>query len=325
MIAHLRGREKAIQELGFKPEDAEWIALVALHSGVFLRSQYGRFVGGEGSTVRMRALRIVETLQQRRYAEDFELPDIGRVCRLKSRAVYRALGAEHIRHRRSAAHPTLLRRLLSLDFVLSEVGGAWLPTEPEKVAAFEALGIPRHVLPKRVYGSSKSGRTERPFGWKMPVAFGGGLARFVFADIGGETHDELLSWGAEHAPLWSALSARGVRVEADAFCLSDQRLAEATRILVKWTERGIRVHGGRMSDAQLDELKVVERALVSLDEGAMSKWGGLNGTIKRAAELQRRRTAAEQVRPDRIQLDRIHGSVAGLGWTGGRVSWQSSV
>ena len=37
MIAHLQGREKAIQELGFKAEDAEWIALVALHSGVFLR------------------------------------------------------------------------------------------------------------------------------------------------------------------------------------------------------------------------------------------------------------------------------------------------
>ena len=48
MIAHLQGREKAIQELGFKAEDAEWIALVALHSGVFLRSQYGRFVGGTG-------------------------------------------------------------------------------------------------------------------------------------------------------------------------------------------------------------------------------------------------------------------------------------
>ena len=45
MIAHLQGREKAVEELGFKAEAAEWIALVALHSGVFLRSQYGRIVG----------------------------------------------------------------------------------------------------------------------------------------------------------------------------------------------------------------------------------------------------------------------------------------
>ena len=160
MIAHLQGREKAIQELGFKAEDAEWIALVALHSGVFVRSQYGRFVGGSGSTARVRALRIVEALQLRRYAEEFEMPEIGRVCRLKSRTVYRALGAEHIRHRRDAAQATLLRRLLSLEFVLREIGWPWLPTESEKVAACESLGIARRVLPQRVYGAKNSGRTS---------------------------------------------------------------------------------------------------------------------------------------------------------------------
>ena len=196
MIAHLQGREKAIQELGFKPEDAEWITLVALHSGVFLRSQYGRFVG-RGS--RMQGRRLVATLLQGGLAADADVPGVGRVCRLKSRTVYRALGAEHIRHRRDAAQGTVLRRLLSLDFVLGELESPWLPTEPEKVAAFESLGIERGVLPKRVYGWKKKGLTERPFGWKMPVAFGGGGARFVFVDIGGETHDELLSWGAEHA------------------------------------------------------------------------------------------------------------------------------
>ena len=316
MIAHLQGREKAIQELGFKAEDAEWIALVALHSGVFLRSQYGRFVGGKGSTVRMRALRIVEALQLRRYAEEFEMPEIGRVCRLKSRTVYRALGAEHIRHRRSAAQATLLRRLLSLDFVLGDLGSPWLPTEREKVAAFEALGIPGHVLPKRVYGSSKSGRTERPFGWKMPVAFGDRRARFVFVDIGGETHDELLSWGAEHAPLWSALEAQAIRVEAVAVCLSDQRLSESKRILARWTERGIRAPGARTNGAQLEELNRAEKALVSVDDAAMAQWGGLNGTIRRVAELQRKRRVAEKAGPDRTRLDGVQGVLTGLGSTG---------
>ena len=52
MIAHLKGREKAVEELGFKPAEAEWIALVALHSGIFLRSQYGRFVGGKAAALR---------------------------------------------------------------------------------------------------------------------------------------------------------------------------------------------------------------------------------------------------------------------------------
>ena len=316
MIAHLQGREKAIQELGFKPEDAEWIALVALHSGVFLRSQFGRFHGENGKAVRKRSERLAADLLRRDLAVESDVAGLGRVCRLKSRTVYRALGAEHIRHRRDAAPATLLRRLLSLDFVLGELGSPWLPTEPEKVAAFEALGIARRVLPKRVYGSKTHGRTERLFGWKMPVAFGDGLARFAFVDIGGETHDELLSWGAEHAHLWSALGALGMRVEAVAIGLSDHRLAESKRILTRWTERGIRVSGAHMNSAQLDELKRAEGALTSLDEPAMLKWGGLNGTIKRVAELQRRRDAASQDGAQRIRLAAVQTHSLRLGWAG---------
>ena len=318
MIAHLQGREKAIQELGFKAEDAEWIALVALHSGVFLRSQYGRFVGGEGGAVRKRALRLAADLRRRGLAVDSDVSGVGRVCHLTSRTVYRALGAEHIRHRREAAAGTLLRRLLSLDSVLVDLGSPWLPTEPEKVEAFEALGIPRQVLPKRVYGSRKRGRTERPFGWKMPIAFGDGVARFVFADIGGETHDELLSWGAEHAPLWAALGPLGMRVEAAAVCLSDHRLPESRRVLEGWAKQGIRVHGAGMCEAQLDELTRAEAALASLDEAAMGGWGGLNGTIKRGAELQRRRDAAGQEGAARVRLDGVLAYSAGWGQPGCR-------
>ena len=70
---------------------------------------------------------------------------IGRVCRIFSRGLYRALGTEDIRHRRTASADVLMRRLLSLDYVLEHSGLPWLPTEPEKVAAFEALGIERRV------------------------------------------------------------------------------------------------------------------------------------------------------------------------------------
>ena len=316
MIAHLQGREKAIQELGFEGEAAEWIALVALHSGVFLRSQYGRFVGDNGRAVRKRAERLAADLLRRGLATDSDVPGLGQICRLKSRAVYRALGAEHIRHRRDAASGTVLRRLLSLDFVLGELEVPWLPTEPEKVAAFESLGIERRRFPKRVYGSKKGGRTVRPFGWKMPVAFGGSRARFAFVDTGGETHDELLSWGAEHTPLWSALAERDMRVELVAVSLSSDRLTEAKNILGKWKESGLSGPGVGMSGAQIDELRVVERALASLDEAAMSRWGGLNGTIQRVAELQRRRDAAGQDRQDRFRPDEVQTRAAGLGWAG---------
>ena len=43
---------------------------------------------------------------------------IGCVCRIYGRGIYRALGAEDIRHRRIASTEVLMRRLLSLDYVL---------------------------------------------------------------------------------------------------------------------------------------------------------------------------------------------------------------
>ena len=40
MIEHLRGRDRNLEPLGWTGQDAEWIALVCLHSGVFTRAQF---------------------------------------------------------------------------------------------------------------------------------------------------------------------------------------------------------------------------------------------------------------------------------------------
>ena len=40
MIEHLRGRDRKLEPLGWTGHDAEWIALVCLHSGVFTRAQF---------------------------------------------------------------------------------------------------------------------------------------------------------------------------------------------------------------------------------------------------------------------------------------------
>ena len=43
MIAHLRGRDRKLEPLGWTGRDAEWIALVCLHSGVFTRAQFCQY------------------------------------------------------------------------------------------------------------------------------------------------------------------------------------------------------------------------------------------------------------------------------------------
>ena len=101
MIEHLRGRERALEPLGWTGREAEWIALVCLHSGVFIRPQFCDYF----ETDRKQALRVVRALVERRAAiEGDSMMFLGgaRLCRISSMAIYRALGVENIRHRRKA-------------------------------------------------------------------------------------------------------------------------------------------------------------------------------------------------------------------------------
>ena len=150
MIEHLRGRERELEALGWTGQDAEWIALVCLHSGVFTRAQFSHYFHADSK----RAHRFVKSLVDRRTAHDGEWPILNggaKTCRISSKAVYRALGVENIRHRRKASNPVVMRRLLSLDFVLEHPGMNWLPAEAEKVEFFEKLGLPLRLIPRRIY------------------------------------------------------------------------------------------------------------------------------------------------------------------------------
>ena len=58
----------------------------------------------------------------------------------------------------------------------------WLPTAPEKVDAFETLGIERRFLPSRLY-RGVAGSTRRYFPLKLPVALDADRALFVYVPI----------------------------------------------------------------------------------------------------------------------------------------------
>ena len=97
MIEHLKGRERALASLGWTGREAEWIALVCLHSGVFTRAQFCHYFEAR----RNAAHRIVQTLIERREAVESDHVTVnggGRTCRISGKAIYRALGVENIRH-----------------------------------------------------------------------------------------------------------------------------------------------------------------------------------------------------------------------------------
>ena len=90
MIEHLKGRERALASLGWTGREAEWIALVCLHSGVFTRAQFCHYFEAHRSAAR----RIVRTLLERREAVESEWPVVnggGKTCRISSKPIYRAL------------------------------------------------------------------------------------------------------------------------------------------------------------------------------------------------------------------------------------------
>ena len=168
MIEHLRGRDRKLEPLGWTGQHAEWIALVCLHSGVFTRGQFCDYFG----TGRPQALRFVRSLIQRREAvENRHITFSGgtKLCRISSNAIYRALGVENIRHRRRASTTVVMRRLLSLDFVLEHPDMIWLPAEPEKVEFFEEMGLPLRLIPRRIF-YGVAGNRKRYFALKLPLA-----------------------------------------------------------------------------------------------------------------------------------------------------------
>ena len=201
MIEHLRGRDRKLELLGWTGRDAEWIALVCLHSGVFTRAQFCQYFDTPN---RVRAQRFVKALLARKQAVEIEWPIMNggaKTCRISSKAIYRALGVENIRHRRQASNLVVMRRLLSLDFVLEHPGMNWLPAEPEKVEFFEEIGLPLRLIPRRIY-CGVVGNQKRYFALKLPLAVEPEIVTFAYVDPGHQTDRELYSVGSR---AWAAL------------------------------------------------------------------------------------------------------------------------
>ena len=83
MIAHLHDREKALESFGWRGREAEWVAMVCLHSGVFTRVQFCYFF--DAVSDRKRAFRFVRDLVNRGLAVEDALPHKpgrAKVCRI---------------------------------------------------------------------------------------------------------------------------------------------------------------------------------------------------------------------------------------------------
>ena len=275
MIEHLHEREKALEPLGWTGREEEWITLVCLHSGVFTRSQFCRFCSPT-------AVEDDRTI----------FPGGARACRIFNKEIYRKLGIENVRHRREVDDSLMLRRLLSLDYVLENPELPWLPTEQEKVAFFDLLGFDRRRLPHRLYHGANGNQT-RYFALKLPIAANAKTATFAYVDPGRYTDTELRSWGAAHEWLWRALRGKGIQVRAVVVGADHTATRRSKAALRSWSngasEQGVQKAEGPTQDdpAVKAEMQQIEDVMRRGDRAGLSKYGGFQGATLRLIEFRK--------------------------------------
>ena len=283
MIEHLHGRERALEPLGWKGREAEWLALVCLHSGVFTRAQFCFYFDSR----RNRATRFVQALFDRGAAVEWSDPlsfnGRSKICLISGKRIYRALGAEIIPHRRRGSTNVVMRRLLSLDFVLEHPGMGWLPTEAEKVEFFEGLGVDRRLIPRRIYYGAV-GAQERYFALKLPVAVDAETVTFVYVDPGHRTDSEIRSWGSTHGRLWDTVREKGRQVRVIGIAAEHESIKRAERVLKVWAATAPQEYPEGRTLQQ--EIQRIDTALRTNDEKVLAEYGGFNAAMRKGADLE---------------------------------------
>ena len=107
---------EAIARLGYRPRQAQFLALVLRHSGVCLGRQYCAFAGiAYGQQMHD----FFQALIVRRHATAYPCPDRrGRLFHLHAKRLYRAISEPNHAHRRRGSLGRAVERLMVLDAVL---------------------------------------------------------------------------------------------------------------------------------------------------------------------------------------------------------------
>jgi len=161
---------EALKAFGYTEVEAQFLSLVATHSGYFTPRQFLAFTGAHWGK---RTTTFWRKLQSQKHARTESFPKGGVVHHLFSRRLYRLIEKENLRNRREHEFDFMKRCIAILDFVLLNQKYQYLETETEKEKLrffCETLNIEKHFLPSSLYLSTKSRvPTIRYFVDKFPM------------------------------------------------------------------------------------------------------------------------------------------------------------
>jgi hypothetical protein len=198
---------QSIQTLGYSQAEAQFLRLVALHGGYFVRRQFLRLVDCRRG---QRDQDFIDKLLGRGHACREIFREDRHLFRLQSKAIYEALGEEDNRNRREHQPSTVRLRLMGLDFVLEHPDYQYLVTQQEKLSYFfEQRGIDAEALPARVFRSNGK-LTKRYFPDGFPQFIDGEnppAVSFVYVDDAQLSADAFRSYLRNYRKLFGALGA----------------------------------------------------------------------------------------------------------------------
>jgi hypothetical protein len=206
-MTHDTDRSQALEGFGYTARQAQFLSLVALHSGYFLRRQYVTFTG---RTHGQAAVRFLANAVAREHIRVLPYGRQGRVFHLYARPLYAAIGEEHNRNRRAAEWEAVLRKLMTVDFVPAHPMARFWATETDKITLLRERGIPTEMWPARHYLPKQDGvaTTTRYFVDKMPWYQTEDDPRLWFAYVDSErTLRGLKTFLSQYRPLLSSMSS----------------------------------------------------------------------------------------------------------------------
>lgn len=154
--------------VSYTPEEALFLYVVATHSGYFTHRQFLKFSGTKPGK---HSQKFLTKLLTRKHASYHTYGCGSRVYHVFSRTVFKSIDRDDLRTRRRHQLDYIKTRLITLDFVLSNMDQEYLETEVEKVPFFEtSMKISGDLLPSKVYASKISGSTTtRYFIDRFPI------------------------------------------------------------------------------------------------------------------------------------------------------------
>jgi hypothetical protein len=198
---------RAIQALGYDQQEAQFLRLVALHSGYFVRRQFLRAAECRRGK---RDQDFVDELIARGHACREVFREDRHLFRLQSKVIYEALGEEDNRNRREHQPSTVRLRLMGLDFILEHSEYQYLMTQEERLSYFfEQRGTDAEGLPARFFRSNGK-LTTRYFPDGFPQFVNGEnppAVSFVYVDDAQLSTDAFRSYLRNYRKLFEALGA----------------------------------------------------------------------------------------------------------------------